>query len=155
MNPEEIEKKVKGYIEMVEQFKLWFLQDIPHAIGTLAILLLVAAIFSIRKRLGDNLADITDNIISQLTLVGTNHFSNYSFNLRYKKHIAFEHRVFNVRGLRIQGAFTLEVEKVYVGLKIAPSANPNKANNLIQSSDLGFFNTRLKNIGGYWCARLW
>jgi hypothetical protein len=35
-----------------------------------------------------------------------------------------------VRGLRTQGTFTLEVEKVYVGLKIAPSNNPNKANSI-------------------------
>ena len=59
-----------------------------------------------------------------------------SFDLRYKKHLIFEHRVFNVRGLRTQGTFTLEVDKVYVGLRITPSDNPNKSPPLINSEAL-------------------
>ncbi|MSP27640.1 MAG: NACHT domain-containing protein [Methylococcales bacterium] len=93
-------------------------------------------IFSIRKRLGDNLADITDKTISQLTLLGIRWFSNISFSLRYKQHIIFEHRVFNVRGLHTKGTFTLEVEKVYVRLSIAPCANLNKANSITHHGSL-------------------
>ena len=130
MNPDELEKQAYSYIEIFERFATWFLQDIPHAIGIIAILLLIAIFLSIRKRLGGNLADITDKTISQLTLLGIKWFSNISFSLRYKKHIIYEHRVFNVCGLRTQGAFTLEVDKVYVGLRIAPSAHPNNPNGL-------------------------
>jgi hypothetical protein len=57
-----------------------------------------SAVLSVRKRIGDNSADIADKAISQITLLGIRLSSDVSFNLRYKKHIIFEHRVFNVRG---------------------------------------------------------
>jgi len=49
------------------------------------------------------------------------------FQRRYNQHIIYEHRVFNVRGLRTQGTFTLKLEKVFVELRIAHS-NPQQAN---------------------------
>ncbi|MFI3220322.1 MAG: NACHT domain-containing protein [Methylococcales bacterium] len=118
---------------IIPAFNSWLqevIADPVSAISKAALVLLVTIVFSIRKRLGHNLADITDKTISQLTLLGIKWFSNLSFSLRYKKHIIYEHRVFNVCGLRTQGAFTLEVDKVYVGLRIAPSAHPNNPNGL-------------------------
>ncbi len=41
------------------------------------------------------------------------------FRRRYFRHLVYRHRVFNVRGLRTQGAFTLELENVFVNLKVA------------------------------------
>ncbi|RKZ79025.1 MAG: hypothetical protein DRR19_25535, partial [Candidatus Parabeggiatoa sp. nov. 1] len=49
------------------------------------------------------------------------------FSRRYNKHVIFEHRVFNVRGLRTQGTFMLKLEKVFVELRIAHSHNPQQA----------------------------
>jgi hypothetical protein len=43
------------------------------------------------------------------------------FRRRYKRQIYYYHRVFNVRGLRTTAAYTLEVEKVFVELHIAPA----------------------------------
>jgi len=43
------------------------------------------------------------------------------FQKRYNTQIRYDHRVFNVRGLRTQGSYTLDVEQVFVELKIAPS----------------------------------
>jgi len=51
-----------------------------------------------------------------------------SFRRRYNQHIFFEHRVFNVRGLRTRGTFTLELEQVFVDLRIAPTYSPQHAN---------------------------
>jgi len=51
-----------------------------------------------------------------------------SFYRRYNQHIFFEHRVFNVRGLRTRGTFTLELEQVFVDLRIAPTHNPQDVN---------------------------
>ncbi len=51
-----------------------------------------------------------------------------SFQQRYFQHVIYEHRIFNVRGLRTMGTFTLELETVFVELKIAPSSNPQQAN---------------------------
>lgn len=48
------------------------------------------------------------------------------FRRRYNKQIIYEHRVFKVRGLQTKGAYTLEVERVFVELHIAPS-NPLQA----------------------------
>jgi energy-coupling factor transporter ATP-binding protein EcfA2 len=42
------------------------------------------------------------------------------FRRRYNRQVIYDHRVFNVRGLRTTGTYTLEVEKVFVELRIAP-----------------------------------
>lgn len=44
---------------------------------------------------------------------------------RYNKQIIYNHRVFNVRGLRTTGTYTLELNQVFVDLRIAPT-NPHK-----------------------------
>ncbi|OUD12258.1 NACHT domain-containing protein [Thioflexithrix psekupsensis] len=51
-----------------------------------------------------------------------------SFKKRYYQSVIYEHRIFNVRGLRTMGTFTLELEKVFVELRIAPSSNPQQIN---------------------------
>ncbi len=43
-----------------------------------------------------------------------------AFRRRYNKQVLYDHRVFNVRGLKTTGTYTLEVEKVFVELRIAP-----------------------------------
>ena len=43
-----------------------------------------------------------------------------NFRRRYKQHVIYEHRVFNVRGLHTKGSY-IEVEHVFVELHIAPS----------------------------------
>ncbi|MCP4701908.1 MAG: NACHT domain-containing protein [Gammaproteobacteria bacterium] len=61
-------------------------------------------------------------------------FKNYilglrsGFRRRYKREVIYEHRFFNVRGLRTTGTFTLELEQVFVELRIAPALNPNQVN---------------------------
>jgi len=44
------------------------------------------------------------------------------FRRRYNRQVYYDHRFFNVRGLRTQGNFTLELERVFVELRIAPAA---------------------------------
>jgi len=44
------------------------------------------------------------------------------FHRRYNRQVYYDHRFFNVRGLRTQGNFTLELERVFVELRIAPAA---------------------------------
>jgi len=53
-------------------------------------------------------------------------FNGFLFPRRYNQHVIYEHRMFNVRGLRTQGTFTLQLEKVFVELRIAHSHNPQK-----------------------------
>ena len=136
LNPEQLENKAQQLIDTLKAFWHWFSNDPVHAIGTLAILLLVAVIYSVRKRLGNNLVDFADKLVSLCTLFAISGFSAYDFGLRYRKHVIFEHRVFNVRGLRTQGTFTLEVDKVYVNLKIAPANHPNRSIPLIDNEKL-------------------
>jgi len=42
------------------------------------------------------------------------------FRRRYNRQVIYDHRVFNVRGLRTTGTYTLDVEKVFIELRIAP-----------------------------------
>jgi predicted NACHT family NTPase len=46
-----------------------------------------------------------------------------NFKKAYEKAVYYEHRFFNVKGLRTQGNFTLELDKVFVELKISPTIN--------------------------------
>ncbi|MCK5715939.1 MAG: NACHT domain-containing protein [Thiomargarita sp.] len=62
-------------------------------------------------------------IISWLSKMISLWFS--SFQRRYNQHILYEHRVFNVRGLRTRGTFTLEIEEVFVELRVAPTTQLN------------------------------
>ncbi len=48
------------------------------------------------------------------------------FTRRYNQQVMYDYRIFNVRGLRTTGTFTLELEHVFVDLRIAP-ANPQHA----------------------------
>lgn len=124
-NPDYLDKQAQDYIAIFESFKEWLFTDPIHAISTLTIFFLVAIFYSIRKRLGNSVVDLVDKAIGLLTLFAVNYFSGISFSLRYKQHLTFDHRFFNACGLRTRGAFNLEVEKVYVNLKIAPSINSN------------------------------
>jgi hypothetical protein len=51
--------------------------------------------------------------------------SGFGFRRRYYRQLCYRHRVFNVRGLRTQGTFTLELDKVFVELRIVPG-NPQE-----------------------------
>lgn len=50
----------------------------------------------------------------------------FSFRAQYLKHIVYEHRFFNIKGLRTRGQYSVELEQVFVELRIAPSSNPNQ-----------------------------
>ena len=63
---------------------------------------------------------VAEWIDAQVRLYGSLLFSG--FRKRYYRQILFRHRVFNVRGLQTQGVFTLELERVFVDLKVAPQS---------------------------------
>lgn len=52
---------------------------------------------------------------------------SFSFPQRYKQYVINEHNLFNVRGLGLINTFTLELEQVFVDLRVAPSGNPQRA----------------------------
>ena len=72
------------------------------------------------------------------------------FRRRYKKHVMYEHRVFGSRGLRTTGQGIVELEQVFVELKIAPShalqvsANPLLFKSLPGSQPVWTFLRRVK-----------
>jgi energy-coupling factor transporter ATP-binding protein EcfA2 len=51
-----------------------------------------------------------------------------TFIRRYSQQLIYEHRVFNVRGLRTKGTFTIEIQQVFVDLRIASTRNLQHAN---------------------------
>ncbi len=51
-----------------------------------------------------------------------------TFIRRYSQQLIYEHRVFNVRGLRTKGTFTIELQQVFVDLRIASARNLQDAN---------------------------
>lgn len=51
-----------------------------------------------------------------------------TFIRRYSQQLIYEHRVFNVRGLRTKGTFTIELQQVFVDLRIASTHNLQDTN---------------------------
>jgi energy-coupling factor transporter ATP-binding protein EcfA2 len=50
-------------------------------------------------------------------------FPHRAYKRAYYDHLYFQHRSFDVKGLTTQGVYTLELEKVFVDLTIAPQRN--------------------------------
>ena len=50
-------------------------------------------------------------------------FPHRAYKRAYYDHLYFQHRSFDVKGLTTQGVYTLELEKVFVDLTIAPQQN--------------------------------
>lgn len=102
------------------------------------------------RKFEDNLVELTANeieytIISLIT----------RFSYRYRKQIYFDHRIFNVNGLRIQGMQAIEVEQVFVDLRIAPGYSQETGSNLLSSNEnsesqsIWKFLQRLKKEDGF------
>jgi len=70
---------------------------------------------------------ININVTIQWLVVGISH-NFYTFLRRYSQQLIYEHRVFNVRGLRTKGTFTIELQQVFVDLRIASTRNLQHAN---------------------------
>jgi|GEM_PF-1107824 len=76
------------------------------------------------------------------------------FQKRYNTQVRFDHRVFNVSGLRTQGSCVLDVEQVFVELKIAPShiqkanTDPLAFKDISGSEPIWEFLRRMKNNEG-------
>jgi len=64
-------------------------------------------------------------------------FSQFCFRHAYLRHLVYEHRIFNIKGLRTRGTYTIELEQVFVELRIAPSTAPNQSHrNLLTIKEL-------------------
>jgi energy-coupling factor transporter ATP-binding protein EcfA2 len=87
---------------------------IAYSISVFAVLYANAVFEELRKRWVKSTADWIDTEV-RLFLSG--------FLKRYYQHLIYRHRVFNVRGLRTQGTFTLELQNVFVDLVIS-AQNP-------------------------------
>jgi predicted NACHT family NTPase len=89
----------------------------------------------VRQKLEEKWVDSTaDWIDAQVRLYGSLLFSG--FRRRYFRQLRYRHRVFNVRGLRTQGVFTLELEKVFVDLQVAPKSLQRLSRALLRAEDL-------------------
>jgi hypothetical protein len=84
--------------------------------------------------------------------------SGFGFRRRYYQQLLYRHRVFNVRGLRTQGTYTLELEKVFVELRIAPqnpqdaSANPLRGD--VQPGNRSIWDFLVSNHEAYRCLAI-
>jgi energy-coupling factor transporter ATP-binding protein EcfA2 len=67
----------------------------------------------LEKRWVDQVADWLDARVRGL-------FSGRGYRKRYLQHLVYRHRDFDVKGLTTQGIYTLELEKVFVELSVAP-----------------------------------
>ncbi len=64
-------------------------------------------------------------------------FPQFCFQRAYRRYLVYEHRVFNIKGLRTRGTYTIELEQVFVELRIAPSTTPNQPHrDLLTSKEL-------------------
>ncbi|ETW98645.1 MAG: hypothetical protein ETSY1_17885 [Candidatus Entotheonella factor] len=79
----------------------------------------------VKAEAGQKIEDDVVRILSGWLLTGWEHALS-GFRRRYKEHILYKHSIFNVRGLGLINTFNLELEHVFIDLRIAPSRNPNQ-----------------------------
>jgi len=72
----------------------------------------------------ERIADYIDTILQAL-------FSGY--RRRYLEYISYHHRFFDVKGLRTQGPYSLDLEKVFVQLSVDPTPAHQITSNPLQS----------------------
>lgn len=73
----------------------------------------------------------TDRIADHIDRVFQTLFSGY--RRRYFEYISYHHRFFDVKGLRTQGPYSLDLEKVFVQLSVDPTPAHQITSNPIQS----------------------
>ena len=78
----------------------------------------------------DNLANL---VVDSLEIFIVKLFSQ--FEAKYYQHLIYIYRNYNTQGLQTKGPFTLDLEKVFVPLRVAPESVGNISNALIQSHD--------------------
>ncbi len=97
--------------------------------------ILTLCVWLLRERIeGRWSKSIADGFEANVRLYGSLIFSG--FRRRYYKQLCYRHRVFNVRGLRTRGIFSLELEKVFVDLKVAPQSIEAVSPDLLQRENL-------------------
>lgn len=87
-------------------------------IGILSIILLVIQYFRQERK-----------IVKQQAIVNTSLLCRWfldCFLRAYLRHIFYQHRVFNIKGLRTRGECSIELDHVFVELRIAPSSQLNQ-----------------------------
>jgi energy-coupling factor transporter ATP-binding protein EcfA2 len=70
----------------------------------------------LQERWATRLADLIDQGVSRPT--------DRKFRKPYLQHLYYRHRTFDVKGLSSQGPHALELESVFVDLRVAPDASP-------------------------------
>lgn len=102
-----------------------------HPLGALLLFLgyeICILVLSVSKKVWGNLEP---KIVKSLTeavealadsLLAWLRTSFSAFRRQYLKQVVYDHRTFNVRGLRSQGAFSIRLEKVFVELRIVPNS---------------------------------
>lgn len=107
---------------------LWWekIQQRPVAAALIALayeaLLLIAAF---GKKVWAKLEDEAVQRAAGWIKTGISNFKP-GFRRRYKQQIIRDHGIFNVRGLGLLNTYTLNLEEVFVDLRIAPSSNPSR-----------------------------
>lgn len=87
-------------------------------IGILSIILLVIQYFRQERK-----------IVKQQAIVNTSLLCRWfldCFLRAYLRHIFYQHRIFNIKGLRTRGECSIELDQVFVELRIAPSSQLNQ-----------------------------
>jgi hypothetical protein len=93
LSPKSLQEQANTYFAMFESFKEWLFNDPLHAISINYSVISDCFILDLQK--AGHI--VVNKVISQATILfSINHWFDYDFNLRYKKHIILEHRLFNV-----------------------------------------------------------
>ncbi len=126
----------------------WWTDIVRHPILSAGLVVLyelfVMVLVEVWERLKPEVVNATTDWVKVTML---NLFSR--FRRRYSRHVIYEHRVFNVRGLRTKGTY-IEVEQVFIELNIAhsnpyqASTNPLAFKELSDSQPIWKFLRRLK-----------
>lgn len=117
-------------IPLLGGLALWWNQAQQHPLGAALIAVayeVLAFALAFSKKVWAKLEDKAVERTADWVLGTVSSFAP-GFPRRYRRQIAGEHGIFNVRGLGLINTFTLELDQVFVELRIAPSGNPQRPN---------------------------
>lgn len=117
----------------------WWLGVLKNPLVAASIAVLYEAVVFVWGFLGKDIwEELKPDIVKASTdWVKTGVLNAFSgFRRSYNRHVVYEHRVFGVRGLRTSGQAIVELKKVFVEIKIAPSHALQVSSNPLQVKSL-------------------
>ncbi len=110
----------------------WLKLLIQNSVAPLGTLLLITIVYQQTNSFGWAMVALVIGTIVSIIVAMAANFNKWGFRKKYLKHLINRHQDFDVKGLTTQGIYNLELEMVFVELRIDPNSLHLVSTELIQ-----------------------